>query len=113
VTSCARIVLSPERQGTARQRNAHRTSGTVDQGSTFTVFVRYKKLWRTVLRVVPTNECQCRTALAVFTVVHVVWRLQIVTWCAQASVFSDTTLAVKNNSDRSGAGAVVVAFNLT
>ena len=40
-----------------------------------------------------------------------------ITWCAQASVFSGTTLAVKvkNSSDKSGAGAgaVVMAFNLT
>ena len=39
----------------------------------------------------PTSECQYDTALAVFTVICVVWRLHIVTWCAQATVFSDTT----------------------
>ena len=67
------------------------------------------------VRVVPANDCQQHTEIAVFTVIWVVWRLHIVTWCAQATVFSDTTLAVrvKNNSDRSGAGAVVMASNLT
>ena len=54
--------------------------------------------WRIVLRVVPTGECHYHTALAVFTVV-----CKLLTWCAQASVFSDTALAT----------GVVLAFNLT
>jgi hypothetical protein len=83
-----------------------------EHGSTFTVFMWHKKLWRIVLRVVSTSECQYHTGLALFTVICVVWRLHVVTWCAQASVLRDTTLAVEVKNNRGVAGAVVMAFNL-